>query len=305
MLKEFALEPRILSSWSQFRLVLAYFGISKGRLISRYPSKWKKQVREALNDAADLGDVDRTRIIERLRSIDSMMITRQPEWNDGLDWLENAEAEDARRPFDAIIASDNPRGYFRTLRFNELDESDPLFAQSFERDVVRTPDQFARAVAPLIRASAELIFQDPYFNPTSPRTARIIGQLIFLCLNQPRQEPLRRIEFHTAYEEVRGFYEAAQRELPRFIPAGLTLRIVRWRRRPDGDGLHNRYVLTDRGGVKFPWGLLGDNQRESDDINLMAPSTHEKRWSHLTGDSPEFEFIDEAFLLGTYSGPQR
>lgn len=306
MLKEFALEPRILSSWGQFRLVLAHFGISKGRLISRFPSKWKKQVLEALNDAADLGDVDRKRIVESLLSIDDLMVSRQPEWNAGMDWLENAEAEDGRNPFDAIISIDNPRSYFRVVRFDEMDESNPLFAQSPEQNVARTPEDFAREVAPLIRASAELVFQDPYFNPTVAKTSRIIGRLLKSCLNHPRQQPLRRIEFHTIYcENVLGFYEAAQRELPKYIPVGLTLRIVRWKQRTDGDGLHNRYVLTDRGGIKFPWGLLGDDARQSDDINIMSPSTHQKRWNQITSDTPGFEFVDDLTLCGTCPVSQR
>ena len=46
MLKEFALEPEALASWESFRYLIEKFGVSKGRVISRFPKQWKRLVYE-------------------------------------------------------------------------------------------------------------------------------------------------------------------------------------------------------------------------------------------------------------------
>src|SRR5215475_10033311 len=101
MIYEYALEPVLLSNWKDFRYFTEKFGVAQGRLISRYPKRWKKMVYEAL---VGCGEIERKRIEDRLQTIDDRMVKRQHEWNSQQDWLPNAGAEHARRPFHAILA---------------------------------------------------------------------------------------------------------------------------------------------------------------------------------------------------------
>ena len=54
MLSEYALDPELLSNWKDFRFFASQFGAAQGRLISRFPKKWKGLVMEAASGAAEI-----------------------------------------------------------------------------------------------------------------------------------------------------------------------------------------------------------------------------------------------------------
>lgn len=62
--------------------------------------------------------------------------------------------------------------------------------------------------------------------------------------------------------------------------------VRRLSRKPGGEQLHNRYILTDPGGVTFGIGLDDGNEGETDDITLMDRETYELRWSQYVGNPP-------------------
>ena len=94
MLFEYGVEPRVLSNWKDFRYLFEKFGISEGRLISRYARHWKKLVYEAVSQASVL---DRKRIEEGLTRIDEKMKRRHGEWDEKVEWLTNAIAEHSKK----------------------------------------------------------------------------------------------------------------------------------------------------------------------------------------------------------------
>jgi hypothetical protein len=53
-----------------------------------------------------------------------------------------------------------------------------------------------------------------------------------------------------------------------------------------GEKLHNRYILTDLGGVAFGVGLDEGDDGETDDLTLMDRALYELRWSQYDGDPP-------------------
>src|SRR5262245_159195 len=110
MLREFAVEPAAVRNWDRLQFFLSNFGVRFGRLISRYPKKWPALVRDGLTDCPP---VEKLKIVEALkRAIDrrDLLCPRHHEWTDTLPWLDQAESEHQKRPFDAIVATSNPRG---------------------------------------------------------------------------------------------------------------------------------------------------------------------------------------------------
>jgi len=105
MINEYTLEPSLLSNWKDFRYFVENFGVSYGRLISRYPKQWKRLVYESLSHC---GDVERKKIVEALARIDDKLLPRINDGDNQKVWLLNAEAEHGRRPFHAIIAHEKP-----------------------------------------------------------------------------------------------------------------------------------------------------------------------------------------------------
>ena len=67
MLSEYAVEPAAIGAdWRTFKDLIDRFGADKGRLISRLPVKWEKEVIQAARNAG-VPDVRMIRIVERLR----------------------------------------------------------------------------------------------------------------------------------------------------------------------------------------------------------------------------------------------
>jgi hypothetical protein len=51
---------------------------------------------------------------------------------------------------------------------------------------------------------------------------------------------------------------------------------------PDGDKLHNRFVLTDVGGVSLPYGTQALGVSVFDDLSLLYRGQYEERWWQFT-----------------------
>lgn len=54
MLAEYAIDPELFNNWRDFRFFASQFGAAQGRLISRFPKKWKGLVKEAAQNAEEL-----------------------------------------------------------------------------------------------------------------------------------------------------------------------------------------------------------------------------------------------------------
>ena len=50
MIYEYALEPRLLNNWKDFRYFTEKFSFYEGRLISRFPKRWKRDVYALLSE---------------------------------------------------------------------------------------------------------------------------------------------------------------------------------------------------------------------------------------------------------------
>ena len=74
-----------------------------------------------------------------------------------------------------------------------------------------------------------------------------------------------------------------------------------------GERLHNRYILTDLGGVTFGIGLDEGADGGTDDLALMGRGQYELRWSQYVGNPPA-GFEQEGMpveVIGTRRMPNR
>lgn len=301
MIHEFALEPSLLSNWERFRYLTEKFGVCQGRLISRYPKRWKAMVYEALDGVSD---IERKRIEVKLQGIDDKMQARAHQWDNNQRWLPNAECEHGRSPFHAIIANENPNAHRHVLPYDDLDERAPLWSIEREIVVARDASLLAAAVAPLLRIAKSVIFIDPHFDPYKPRVRNTIKTFLEACRTARAGPNLEQVEFHTTFKpEIVDFAGECLRQLPQRIPIDISLKVIRWRERAGGDGLHNRYILTERGGVRLAWGLDEGSQTQTDDISLLDPVVYRVRWAQYCSIQPAFDFVDDLVVVGTRALP--
>lgn len=278
MIHEFAVDPALLCNFERFRYLAEKFGFEQGRLISRYPKRWAKIVYEGLDESVT--DVQRKKIEVLLDKIkQEKLIKGRINWQESLDWLQNAENEHMRHAFHAILAVNNPRSHEVVLPYEDLTEDTPRWATQPQRVVQRQAMVMANTLTPIFRIAKQLVFIDPYFDPCKAGSMRSLKAYLQQCWTI---SPYPKIEFHTRFNPGNKLFQTKCKDLEACIPIGRNITIICWDRQ--NAIMHNRYVLTDRGGVSFGWGLDAGESSQTDDATLLARDVYEARWEQYVGN---------------------
>jgi hypothetical protein len=295
MLHEFAVDPGALSNWQSFRYLVEKFGVPHGRLISRFPRKWKGMVYDACHACRE---VERKKIEEELRNIYEKLVAAGREYNGGIPWLENAEVQHRARPFRAIISDSNPRNVPEVLLANDLRDNTPLWRVDREAIVPRSAVEMTREVRSLLQICTQVRFVDQYFDPTKYRYLNVLDHLLRATNGNSR---ISLIEYHVSDELGVPFFKGeCQRRLPSLVPRGLKMTLILWRKEREtaGETLHPRYILTDRGGIRIERGLDEGEDGETTDISLLDVALYSQRWSEYQRGAGVHEFVDEVTVSG-------
>ncbi|MBI2199148.1 MAG: hypothetical protein HYU42_11205 [Candidatus Rokubacteria bacterium] len=301
MIHEYALEPELVATWVDRgvgRYFIEKFGLGQPRIVSRYPKRWKRLVWEAFTSGNDVERARMTELLERLR--ETMVKRRDGRWDPSAAWLHNAEDEHARVPFHAILARSNPRGLTMVLVADEIDDATPLWGVPRGCTVPRTAMDMAAAVASMLRIADVLVFVDPHFGPENGRHRRPLERFLRSVVDARPGEAPRRLEVQSSADggsTTAFFCDECRQRLPVCIPIGLRVEMVRLRQRPGGERLHNRYILTDLGGVIFGVGLDEGDHGDTDDIQLLDRAQYEERWRQYAGEPPAFDRPEPAIRV--------
>lgn len=278
MIREFAVEPEaIVSSYREFSYIVEKFGVCEGRVISRFPKTWKRLVYEAAQ-ARHQGKVEGKKIEERLRGLsDEVLIAMsRPAGTGG--WIEIALAEHQRQPFDYLITN-APQGIAEAVPVETLDGEHPCLQITREISIPRKPEAMASACAFLLKTAKVIKIIDPHLDFSKSR------------FREPFKAFMKHVRAGTQIEIYRGIDDGgparefmrqnAEQFLPNALPAGVHARI---RLLPAGS-MHNRFLLTDLGGIKFGVGLdaAGHNTAPEDELSLMVPDVWQARWCQYSG----------------------
>jgi hypothetical protein len=293
MLDEYAVEPDAIGlSWSDFRYVIEKFGFDHGRLISRFPNQWFEMVLEV---AKTLPDVERKRVTVGLERAKRCVIDTRRPYNTRLaSWLKNAVTENARLPFHAIIARSNPHNDGHVLTIGEIDGAHRLFAVERDIKVDRNTHALAAIAAPLLIYSKTLLFVDGYYDPSDRRYQRALKAYLEAVVKNGSFG--KTCEIHFADHERKPSSEVIEREAKNWfrgvIPDGMTITLFRWKRRTGGEEFHARYILTERGGMRFDEGLAEGRAGERSDVALMDQALVQNRRDALDRDAVVFELVE-------------
>jgi len=291
----FALQPELVATWgkrSEYRFIHDKFGIGTPRAMLELPSftKWKRAVHQAANDL-ELSEQDLLRLAELFRIFAEHKCRRADAVYDGVvSWLENGEREYDRKPFAGILATQNPRGHAAVLLGNDLDPTDARWAQSAGATAQRTPEGIAAALTAMLLNCRVIHLVDPHFGPENARHRRVLEALMdVLATNGVRPELVR---VHCLSKSTLGFFEGEAAKMASRLPPGITVEFRRWNQRAGGDRLHNRYVLTDLGGVSLGVGLDAGGAGETDDLLLLPQEQYVRRWAQYAEEDGSFDLGD-------------
>jgi hypothetical protein len=307
MLHEFAVEPLLLSNWKDFRFFVSHFGVDQGRLISRFPRKWKKLVYESLSNCRP---IERSRIVEALQRLDDKMIPRSPvAWDAEADWLGNAEIEHAVRPFRAIICDNNVRQHPAMITGDSIDDTiDPSSLPEFDplrlwhaprsRMLNRQAPEMADAIDVLLREAQTIFFVDKYFGPENPRHRKPFEEFMSRVAARDSSKLPDKVEYHCAAKsELSFFRQECEMRIAPMIPVGVSVTFHRWA----PSDLHNRYVLTELGGVAFLEGLDQDtgSGRKQDVVCLLDKDVSDSLMPNYIEGSTDYTHRDACTIPGS------
>ena len=282
MFHEYALDPSVLSSWERTRYFLDAFGPWRGRLLAEYPRRWKRLVYQQLQ----CPDVEKKRIEERLAALDRRVFSGRSgaQFDPDYTWLDNAIRENVRVPFRAIVSAESRPP--NVLDASEVDDREPLWRADGGRRILRAADQFVEAVRVLLAASTRVLLVDPYFRSDQVDKTDALVALVAAVAGTRAS-----IEVHFS-DEPRSYALAmaeASRILPRVLPIGMSVTLRCWKQRAGGERLHNRYLLTDVGGVQFGDGIEVGEAGEHDRVSILDDPSWTALWLHYASDAPAFD----------------
>lgn len=179
-------------------------------------------------------------------------------------------------------------------------DTTPGFASPGNLPVPRTSVAMAACVRHLLTRSREVVFVDPYFGGLE----ELFFAVLFAMLTHLTAAPVRvtRIEYHLAqkslYLDHAEFARRLHRRLSRGLPAGLSIDFLLWEQRPGGEILHDRFVLTDLGGVDFSVGLDEGETGQTTHVSRLSRAAHEKIWRDYAVGTAAFDLCHSCRITG-------
>ena len=273
MLSEYAVEPEAIGAdWRTFKDLIDRFGADKGRLISRLPPKWEKKVIQAARDAG-VPDIRMAAIVERLRNSKHKVVDFIRSYDHDADWIDNALREHAIRPFKAIICEAEKADCAEAMVPADCTDMHPRFVAPTSCDVTRTEDQIADALHTITAMSKEVDIVDPYFDLRAARGKYLatLASLLARLTREPGQAKAIRIHFrsHDTRPPAEILARDASDQVRGLLPCGYSIELYAWLEKQGGEDFHDRYVLTDLGGIMIGAGFSAVGSGESAVFTLL------------------------------------
>ncbi len=296
MIYEYALEPEMVATWAELHSQPHFkraFGLGQGRIVSRYPKNWAKMVWDSFSGS---NDMDKKRLEELLVRLKETMVKRKDCcWNDPKgSWLQNVLHEHARHQFFAIMSRYNPGGH-REI-FTEAD----LSCDTVEKwdvphgcIVPRKAQNMIAAIEMMLTICRWVKFIDPYivkFGENYKLSFKAFLEV--LGRDRPVGSP-ETIEIHVDHNaNMAASTDFLKNEFAKIIPPCLSLNLFRWKELPVGQDLHNRFILTDLGGVSFHHGLDVGPDGQTDNISRLDRAEYEFLCSQYDSKGTAFDLAE-------------
>ena len=306
MLHEYAVEPAaIAEDWQTCRYLCEKFGYDRGRLLSLFPKKWLPL---AIAATGDLRPVEKLRVIESLKQLKdrASMKSGRPYDEQLGTWLENAIAQHEEKPFHAIIAQENSANHAAVLKSSDIDETMPLMAIPPDRAVPRDEASISGALEFLLRQSSRILFIDPFFDPYSLKYRRTLQACLRIVRdNNPAASCEIHYRFHPDKPANTELEAEAANLFPGTVPEGLQLKIFCWREINGGEDFHDRYLLSEKGGIAIGAGYSAEGANQTTNMHLMSSGLSRRRYDSFAQDAGIYDLEGPILLVSSTGAVER
>ena len=309
MISEYALDPNLLAQ--RFSEEPYFFNNAfgvEGRILSQYPSSWKRAVWDAFAASA-LGrnPLARTKLEALMVKLStSNSVRRGNSHGDIQDWLQRAQREHIDRPFRGILAGGNPADQTEIIPFDVLmeDGGHDLWCGTHSCQPLRQKASLAEAVASLLRCSRHIVFVDPYFAPQQLRFSDSISEFVRVAMDRRSVPDVPRVDIITTETDRHGTPlqgadlasalvflkdKCSERIRPK-IAAEIDVYLSVYLEIAGGQEIHERYILTEIAAVKFGKGLdceLNQASTTRDDLVLLSYDVGQSLWEWYVSGQPK------------------
>jgi hypothetical protein len=221
------------------------------------------------------------------------------QYDANLDWLRNALDQQASKPFHAIIAEENPESLPFVVRSEDIDEAHPLMGAPHNWEVPRVGASLAHAMGPLLRTAQTVRFVDKYFKFDDPRYKETLRESLSIISGCGRSDIRCEIHFadHATCPSIREIEIRVGQWLKGIIPAGMSVVLFDWKEKSGGEDFHDRFLLTDRGGMTIGAGFSADGPHQNAQIGLLDRNVWSAKLRALDRSATVYELADRVLVV--------
>jgi hypothetical protein len=225
---------------------------------------------------------------------DTRFIRSRADYNANEPWLSNAELQ--AEHFDLILCAQKLGVSNAILADPDLDYlTDPRFKLDTQNRVPRNAASLIECVWPLVRISTCVRIVEPNFVPTEVRFMRPLECLVDRLYAE--QSRIKLVELHVSRPAgfsnttIRNFHS----QIDPILRSGYQLRVFFW---ADGsERLHERYVLTDFGGIESSWGWDEGSATETTPVKILEEHIWKKEWARYQVGSTDFHIDPDQHVI--------
>lgn len=287
MIREFALDPQLFTNFQNFRILSDKFSFFEGRVISEFPKKWVSLVYELLKDMPD--GLQKAEIISWLTEAKKskfIFVKSGRTYDDSKEWLENAV--NCVKKFHTIITPiEHTYGetkYIIIFDDNTLIKNYPQFKCPTSKLMPRTEDGFREVTVGLLKYAKKVIFVDPYFFSSSGNQAAFgknLKNLLGLIDKSANIKYCASLSPSGQTKDAR--INDLKMKLPKYLPDNVKLDVILLEKIAGAD-THNRFILTEYGGINFAAGLDLKEDGAKDHVSLLSEDEWREKFE-------EFDFL--------------
>ena len=298
---EYAVEPRaIASSWEKCLYLSEKFGFDKGRVLALYPKRWLAMALEEVD--VGVPPKQKARIHAKLRALKrDCSIASGRNYDANLDpdpmqsWLKNALNQQSIKPFHAIIATKNLEENEFVLSITDIEETDPLMRATSDREIPSDILSLSKAFEVLLRSGTRIAFVDPFFSLYDNDYRMLLSECLKI-IQQSNPKKDYEIEIHYRHGEKMPEISDLKRDAPQFIdaiPKGMNVVVYCWRQLESGEDFHDRYLITNKGGIKLGRGFKAMGSHITANLNLMNLENSRRRLDAFSINTSLYELVGE------------
>jgi hypothetical protein len=279
MIYEFAISPGLCTNFQDLRFFLATFGGEQGRLFSDIPrKKWVRSARAAIK-VSENGQVEKKRLvagIERLTRKAIYCRNSAPELESEY-WLDHAIAAHKDRPFQAILTDCYDGDEECVLRNDQEFTEDCRWKVPLDKTIKRDALNMIEAIRPMLDCSQELILVDRNFDPDKFRWRAFLIEIAAFLSKRNFSPSIKTINYHVGNKITPDHMQLlCNTHFSKKLPQGMKVNFIVW----PWDELHDRYILTDVGGVDFGIGLdiYDGSGPQNVKVSRISAETRDRWW---------------------------